>query len=36
MLTYADLRTRVIRLLDEATNTQTATTNLVGDAVNAS
>ena len=35
MLTFSDLRTRVVRWLDEATNTATATTNLVNDAINA-
>lgn len=36
MLTFSDLRTRVTRWLDEATNTATSTTNLVNDAINAS
>jgi len=36
MHTFAELRTRVLRFLDEATNTQTSMTNLVNDALNAS
>jgi len=36
MLTRADIRTRILRLLDEAQNTQTTTTNLVNDAIAAS
>ena len=36
MLTFANLRTRVLRLMDEATSTQTTTVDLVKDAINAS